>query len=39
VTASAGHTVVGVGAVATVTSGVFRTRKTAADTFVSYRVG
>jgi hypothetical protein len=39
VTASAGHTVVGVGAVATVTSGVFRTRKTAADTFVTYRVG
>lgn len=39
VTASSGHTVVGAGAVATVTSGLFRTRKTAADTFVSYRIG
>ena len=39
VTASSGHTVVGAGAVATATSGLFRTRKTAADTFVSYRIG
>lgn len=38
VTASAGHTVVGTAAVATVTSGLFRTRKTAADTFVTYRI-
>lgn len=38
VTASAGHTLVGVGTVATVTSGSFRTRKTAADTFVTYRL-
>jgi hypothetical protein len=39
VTASAGHTIVGTAAVATVTSGQFRTRKTAANTFVTYRVG
>lgn len=39
VTASAGHTIVGAGAVATGTSGLFRTRKTAANTFVTYRVG
>lgn len=39
VTASSGHTVVGAGAVATATSGLFRTRKTAADTFVTYRIG
>lgn len=39
VTANTGHTVVGAGAVATATSGLFRTRKTAADTFVSYRIG
>lgn len=38
VTASAGHTLVGVGTVATVTSGRFRTRKTAADTYVTYRL-
>lgn len=38
VTAAAGHTVVGAGAVATGTSGRFRTRKTAADTFVTYRI-
>jgi hypothetical protein len=38
VTASAGHTIVGTAAVATVTSAVWRTRKTAADTFVSYRL-
>lgn len=37
--AASGHTVVGVGAVATVTSGLFRTRKTAAETFVTYRIG
>jgi hypothetical protein len=37
--AASGHTVVGTGAVATVTSGLFRTRKTAADTFVTYRIG
>jgi hypothetical protein len=34
----ASHLIVGVGAVATVTSAVWRTRKTAADTFVSYRL-
>lgn len=39
VTASSGHTVVGAGAVATNTSGQFRTRKTAAATFVTYRLG
>lgn len=39
VTASANHTIVGVAAVATVTSGLFRTRKTAANTFVTYRIG
>lgn len=39
VTAATGHTIVGVAAVATVTSGRWRTRKTAADTFVSYRIG
>lgn len=38
VTASAGHTIVGSGVVATVTSGHFRTRKTAANTFVTYRL-
>jgi len=38
VTAAAGHTIVGVAAVATVTSGRFRTRKTAANTFVTYRL-
>jgi hypothetical protein len=36
--AASGHTVVGAGAVATATSGRFRTRKTALDTFVSYRL-
>ena len=36
--AAAGHTVVGTAAVATVTSAAWRTRKTAADTFVSYRL-
>ena len=39
VTAAAlGHTVVGAGAVATGTSGTFRTRKTAAGTFITYRL-
>jgi len=38
VTASAGHTIVGSGAVATLTSGHFRTTKTAANTFITYRV-
>ena len=37
--AASGHTVVGAGAVTTGTSGQFRTRKTAADTFVTYRLG
>lgn len=36
--AASGHTLVGSGAVATVTSGRFRTRKTAAETFVTYRL-
>lgn len=35
---AAGHTVVGAGAVATATSGRFMTRKTAANTFVTYRL-
>lgn len=38
VTAATGHTIVGVAAVVTVTSGNFRTRKTAADTFITYRM-
>jgi uncharacterized protein YaiE (UPF0345 family) len=38
VTASAGHTIVGSGTVAASSSGHFRTRKTAADTFVTYRL-
>jgi len=38
VTAAAGHTIVGGAVVATVTSGLFRTRKTAANTFVTYRL-
>ena len=37
--AASGHTVVGAGAVALSSSGTFRTRKTAADTFVTYRIG
>lgn len=37
--AASGHTVVGAGAVTTGTSGQFRTRKTATDTFVTYRLG
>lgn len=38
VTAASGHTLVGAAVVATVTSGLFRTRKTAAATFVTYRL-
>lgn len=38
VTAATGHTIVGASAVATATSGHFRTRKTAANTFVTYRL-
>lgn len=38
VTAAATHTLVGSGVVATVTSGHFFTRKTAANTFVTYRL-
>lgn len=38
VTAAAGHTIVGVAVVATVTSGRFRTTKTAANTFITYRL-
>lgn len=38
VTAAANHTLVGSGVVATLTSGVFRTRKTAAGTFITYRL-
>lgn len=37
--AASGHTIVGGGAVAASSSGLFRTRKTAADTFVTYRIG
>jgi len=39
VTAASGHTLVGTAVVATVTSGAFRTRKTAAATYVTYRIG
>lgn len=38
VTAAATHTLVGSGVVATATSGHFMTRKTAANTFVTYRL-
>lgn len=38
VTAAANHTIVGTAAVVTVTSGRFRTVKTAASTFVTYRL-
>ena len=38
VTASTGHTIVGVGAVLTVTSARFATLKTAASTYVTYRL-
>jgi hypothetical protein len=37
-TANTGITIVGTAAVATVTSGLFRFRKTAANTFVAYRI-
>jgi hypothetical protein len=39
VTAAAGHTLVGSGTVALSSSAQFRTRKTAAATFVTYRLG
>lgn len=39
VTADTDHTIVGAAAVATGASGLFRTRKTAATTFVTYRIG
>lgn len=38
VTAATAHTLVGAGAVATGTSGMFRTKKTAANTFTTYRL-
>jgi hypothetical protein len=38
VTASAGHTIVGTATVATVTSGYFMTRRTAANTWITYRM-
>ena len=38
VTAATGHTLVGVAAVVTVTSALFRTVKTAASTFITYRL-
>lgn len=38
VTAATGHTIVGVATVLTVVSAAFRTRKTAANTFVTYRI-
>lgn len=38
VTAASGHTIVGSAAVLTAISGLFRTRKTAANTFITYRV-
>jgi len=38
VTAATDHTLVGTAVVATATSGRFRTRKTAANTFVTYRI-
>lgn len=37
--AAAGHTLVGSGVVALTSSAIFRTRKTAADTFITYRIG
>jgi hypothetical protein len=39
VAAGTGHTLVGSGTVALSSSGAFRTRKTAANTFVTYRIG
>jgi hypothetical protein len=38
ISAGTGHTIVGNAVVATVTSARFRTRKTAANTFVTYRI-
>lgn len=38
VTASTGHTIVGAGAVAASSSGRFATRKSAADTYITYRL-
>lgn len=38
VSAAANHTIVGAAVVATATSGIFRTRKTAAGTFITYRL-
>jgi len=38
VTASTGHTLVGTAAVATLTSGSFRTLKTAVNTYITYRM-
>lgn len=38
VTAATGHTIVGAAAVAANTSGRFRTRKTAANTYITYRL-
>lgn len=38
VTAATGHTIVGTATVLTLVSGLFRTRKTAADTFITYRL-
>jgi hypothetical protein len=37
--ASAGHTIVGAATVGSGSSGEFRTRKTAANTFITYRIG
>lgn len=37
-TAGVGHTIVGLATVAAATSARFRTRKTAANTFVTYRI-
>jgi len=39
VTAASGHTLVGAAVVATATTGRFFTKKTAADTFITYRIG
>jgi len=39
VTASSAHTVVGVAATAATSSGMYRTRKTAIATYVTYRIG
>jgi uncharacterized protein YaiE (UPF0345 family) len=38
VTAASGHTLVGTAVVATLTSGLFRTVRTALDTFITYRL-